>query len=305
MKPRLFLAACIISLVHVSTSFAQTDISGKWTFTGKSNVFPLAFSATGTMSQIGISLSGQLTMTGTPCAGLGGLATFTGAVNYGTPAFLSVNVNEAGQIVLFNGTVSSDGNSMSGTYAAPSGGCTNGDRGTWSGQRTSTTLPRVGSFAQVASGGGWKTSMTLVNLSPTNLATASINFHANDGSPLPLPLSFPQSGATITDSSAKLTIPPMASIVVETEAATSSVSIGWADVQSSAASLRGYAVFRLRSSGFPDLEGTVQLETGTPSSSLTLVYDNTDGFETGFAVANLGLVSTSMTISAYSDESHQ
>jgi hypothetical protein len=30
---------------------------------------------------------------------------------------------------------------------------------------------------------------------------------------------------------------------------------------------------------------------------LTLVYDNTDGFETGFAVANLGLVSTSMTIS--------
>jgi hypothetical protein len=58
-----------------------------------------------------------------------------------------------------------------------------------------TGLSFAGSIAQLASGGGWDTTLTLVN---TGTATegALLNFFANDGSPLLLPFTFPQQSAT-------------------------------------------------------------------------------------------------------------
>src|SRR5581483_10398008 len=49
----------------------------------------------------------------------------------------------------------------------------------------STALARVGSFAQVTSGGGWATTMTLINVSAATV-NAQVNLYADTGSPLNL-----------------------------------------------------------------------------------------------------------------------
>jgi hypothetical protein len=154
-------------------------------------------------------------------------------------------------------------------------------------------LSRIGSFAQIASGNGWKTTMTLINLS-AGVVNARINLYANDGSPLILPLVFPLFGTTSTNSFANVTIAPNSSVVVATEALTASIAVGWADVQATGP-LSGYSVFRLRSPGVPDSEGTVSLDSML-SSSLVLPYDNTNGYQTGLALGNQS--STAQTVTA-------
>jgi uncharacterized protein (TIGR03437 family) len=119
--------------VAPGTSPTSANMTGSWQFVAQSSVFGLSFSVTGQIEQVGNNISGQLTISGTPCATS---AAFNGTVS-GTSA-LTMNLNENGQVVVFSGTLSSDGNSASGTYSAPSGGCTNGDRGAWSGHRVST-----------------------------------------------------------------------------------------------------------------------------------------------------------------------
>jgi uncharacterized protein (TIGR03437 family) len=106
-----------------------TGFTGYWSFTAKSRVYGFQSGASGQLTQSGNTISGQLILNGTPCA--------TSAAVSGTVSgnSLSMNLDENGQIVLFSGSVSSDGNSASGTYTAPPGGCTNGDSGTWVGTR--------------------------------------------------------------------------------------------------------------------------------------------------------------------------
>lgn len=114
-----------------NSSTAPVNMAGNWQFTGNSTTFGYTFTATGQVNQTKSSISGTLSLSGSPCAQT---AEFSGSLS-GTS--LSVTANESGQNVSFTGTVSADGNSLSGTYAAPSGGCTNGDTGTWSGSRVS------------------------------------------------------------------------------------------------------------------------------------------------------------------------
>jgi hypothetical protein len=153
-------------------------------------------------------------------------------------------------------------------------------------------LPSVGSFAQVASGGGWKTTITLINRCAVT-ANARIDFYANDGSPMILPLVFPLTGSIITSSSSELTIAPNASIVIESEASTSSIAVGSASVEGSCR-LSGYAIFRLRSANAENSEGTVPLDTQT-SSLLAVPYNNTDGFRSALALANQASTATTVT----------
>ena len=107
----------------------QIGFTGNWMFAAKSTVYGFQSSASGLLTQNGNSISGQLSLSGTPCAVSGAV---TGTVS-GTA--LSMTLNEGGQLVTFTGTVSADSTSASGTYAAPPGGCTNGDYGTWFGVR--------------------------------------------------------------------------------------------------------------------------------------------------------------------------
>jgi hypothetical protein len=122
------------------SSSQTTNIAGNWQFTAKSSIFGLTASAVGSISQNGQNISGQFTLSGTPCATS---AAMTGTVSGQT---FNAGLNENNQVVSFTGTVASDGNSGSGSYSAPSGGCTNGDAGTWSGQRTSPSGQFVGAL---------------------------------------------------------------------------------------------------------------------------------------------------------------
>jgi hypothetical protein len=94
-------------------------------------VFDIVTTATGQVNQNGSSLSGTLSLSGTPCADS---ASFAGSINGNK---LMGSLDENGQNVTMTGTVAADGNSGSGTYTTPAGGCTNGDRGTIVGERLS------------------------------------------------------------------------------------------------------------------------------------------------------------------------
>ena len=48
--------------------------------------------------------------------------------------------------------------------------------------------PEQGSFAQIAYGGGWQTTFTLVNPSETRLAFVTLNFFGDNGLPLNVPI---------------------------------------------------------------------------------------------------------------------
>jgi hypothetical protein len=106
------------------------SMAGTWKFTGTSKVFNLTFTGIGVIQQTGGSLSGELALTGTPCAAT---ATLTGTAN-GT--ILNFQIEESQEAVGFVGTASADFSSASGTYNAQAGGCTNGDNGTWTGTKT-------------------------------------------------------------------------------------------------------------------------------------------------------------------------
>jgi hypothetical protein len=95
---------------------------------------------------------------------------------------------------------------------------------------------------QVVAGGGWTTTIWLVNRTSAPVQT-SLVFHGDDGSPLTLPLSVTQPGGTQQADASTLNeaIAPNTTLVVATEAQATNVE-GWADLLSNG-SLSGFAVF--------------------------------------------------------------
>lgn len=141
-----------------------------------------------------------------------------------------------------------------------------------------------GSASQIASGGGWKTTITLVNLAKTT-SSVRVDFIADSGSPLPLPLlvtAATQSPATA--SSITSTIAPGATLVIESESGDPAPRIGWALVSNSEP-ISGFAIFRYRSPDGKDSEGTTPINTAL-TANLALPFDNTSGFQTGMTLVN-------------------
>ena len=142
------------------------------------------------------------------------------------------------------------------------------------------------SASQIASGGNWKTSLTLINLSAAQ-NPVRVLFRGDDVRPLTLPLVVTQHGTpqAATDSSVERTVEPGATLLIESEAPASSATlVGWAEVISSGP-VAGFAIFRQRGPDGRDAEGTSPLESGS-AASLLLPYDNTLGFATGVALVN-------------------
>lgn len=80
-------------------------------------------------------------------------------------------------------------------------------------------------------------------------------------------------------------VEPGATLLIESEAATTSATVvGWVEVTSSGP-ISGFAIFRSRGQDGKDAEGTAPLESGR-TSSLVLPFDNTTGFATGVALVN-------------------
>jgi hypothetical protein len=105
------------------------SVAGNWQFTGRSTVSSMTFTGTGALQQNGSTVTGTITLNGSPCAMT---APLSGTVMGTTFTF---QLQEGSQPVNFNGTLNSTYGSASGNYTSPSGGCTNGDMGTWTATR--------------------------------------------------------------------------------------------------------------------------------------------------------------------------
>jgi len=131
--------------------------------------------------------------------------------------------------------------------------------------------PRI--ISHVADGGGWKTTILLVN-NDTVAASFTVNFWQDNGQPFPVPLVGSGPLSTVTG-----TIPPGGSRAIQTSGSGSPVVTGWAEVLSNQ-SLGGTAIF---ASG--GQEAAVPL-LATGGTRLMLPFDNSAGLALGVALAN-------------------
>ena len=148
-----------------------------------------------------------------------------------------------------------------------------------------TTIPALanvgtggGSIAHLASGGdGWQTTFVLVNVGASS-AQATISFFADvTGSPLSLPLTFPQGHiADTTAPSVTQTLAAGATLVIVSSGAPNLLT-GSAQL-STTGHVSGFVIFRHNSQ-----EAVVPLETRNASAYI-LAFDNTNGTFTGVAV---------------------
>ncbi len=141
-----------------------------------------------------------------------------------------------------------------------------------------------GSLAQIASGGTWKTSLTFLNLG-TVANSLSMNFFGDNGTPLNLPMTFPQTPAAVgvTASTLSRSLNPGAQLVVESAAADSAPTLqGWGNLQPTA----GIKAFGIFSNPVHQWEAVVPLES-RDANRYILAFDNTGAIATGVALANL------------------
>jgi putative Ig domain-containing protein len=148
-----------------------------------------------------------------------------------------------------------------------------------------------GSMAHVTYGGGWQTTVTLVNTGASS-AQATLNFFGDNGNPLPMPLLFPQTGAASRSTAVTRTLAAGSSLIIETNGEDSSNSVSGSAQLTTTGNVSGFAIFRYNPS---QQEAVVPLETRN-ASSYTLVFDNTSGVATGLALANESIQSTTLNL---------
>jgi|GEM_PF-2178588 len=142
-------------------------------------------------------------------------------------------------------------------------------------------------FPHFTVGGGWKTSLYLVNAAVSD-ARIDLKFWSDGGTPLTLGLTTTLSGAVNTQSTAELTetIPHGATLLIESDGQGAAVSTsGWAQLNSIGA-VEGYGVFHYDATTGAQSAATIPLESAF-SSSFTLPYDGVNGMATGVGLANL------------------
>jgi len=151
-----------------------------------------------------------------------------------------------------------------------------------------------GSFGQIAYGGCYSTTFTLVNMNPQSAANVSMTFYADDGSALVAPVT----GSGNTSTYAFTIQPNSAQDVVLSTTNTNTVE-GWASVTvSNGVEVQGQAVYLCQIAGRPNFEAVVPL-SGTGSASciipfppsanpvIIMPFDNTAGLHTtSLAFAN-------------------
>jgi hypothetical protein len=146
---------------------------------------------------------------------------------------------------------------------------------------TPPTMKNVGSMAQLAVGGAWRTTIVLVN-SGTTPAQVHLNFFDNSGNALPLSLT--TSTGLLEGSTFDRTLDGGASLAIESgDLESQPTRVGWAQLLSDG-SVGGFAIFTQRTGG-QDQEAVVPLETRN-SGSYVLWFDSTSGFVVGVALAN-------------------
>ena len=152
-----------------------------------------------------------------------------------------------------------------------------------------TTLPILsdtggdgtGSIAQVISGAGWKTTLTLVNARP-DTGESSTRWFDDAGVPLTLSILDVSTGAITNSSSTSGIVPGLSSVTLETPPVDGPV-LGVGSVQIAAPGMNGIAIYRSNVTG---QQVAVPLESRR-AGSYVLVFDNTNTLITGVGIANL------------------
>ena len=150
------------------------------------------------------------------------------------------------------------------------------------------TTQTVGYIAHLADGGGWTTSLRVVNLmnAPQRI---SVSFWSDSGSGLTLPILGigPTTGVS-------LDLPANGSGLLDTSGAAFSVATGWATLEASVGNTSSFtasAVFRSHSVGRQDSEAVSPMII--PSNrGFVLPFDNSGGFATEVAIVNIGAAGT-------------
>jgi hypothetical protein len=162
-----------------------------------------------------------------------------------------------------------------------------------------TTIPALvngatssGSMAHFASGGGWKTTFTVVNTG-TASAPAQLNFFDDNGNPAVIPLSLPQTSQTLSPASSySATLNPGTVLILESAGSSSQAALSGSAELRAAAGVSAFAVFESVSNS---QEAAVPLETRT-ATTYVLAYDNSNGYINGVAIANASNQSATITV---------
>jgi hypothetical protein len=130
-------------------------------------------------------------------------------------------------------------------------------------------------ISHIADGGGWRTSITLVNLR-TTATTATISCFDDSANSLPLPWA-----GIGTYSALSANLPADAEIIVKTSGTSAETVTGWCYVDSPS-DISGFAIFLSIPNG---QEVAVPFEQEF-TSSLILPFDNTNGYAYGIALVD-------------------
>ncbi|MGJ5817820.1 BACON domain-containing protein [Paludibaculum fermentans] len=163
--------------------------------------------------------------------------------------------------------------------------------------RTQLEPARVYSLPQVADGGDFKTSITLVN-NDTTPAYVTVKFYKSE----------PTTHATVAwnppiennDKVENVVIQPNASWSVQTAATDAATSSGWAEVICRE-KISGVAVYRQSRPDGRFQEAAVPLNSTLMQRSL-LPFDNASGFVSAMAIANVSTTETAKVRVAFRDE---
>ncbi len=143
----------------------------------------------------------------------------------------------------------------------------------------SVTDPGNGSMAHMAVGGGWTTTLQLINFGNAT-GHAHLSFFDDNGAALVLPITSP--GSTQATASLDPLLLPNATLTLQSSGVDGSpVQTGSARLTSDG-SVTGFIRFTY---GPRDQDAIVPLETRNAASYI-LAFDNTNGLATGVAVAN-------------------
>ncbi len=175
---------------------------------------------------------------------------------------------------------------------------------------TLTTIPALanvgvtgGSIAHLTTGNGWQTTFVLVNTGAA-AATAHLKFFADTGSPLSLPLSFPQvaGGTTSVSTTVDRLLPAGATLIVQSAAplADPAPTIGSAQLTADG-NIGGFVIFRYNPNG---QEAVVPLESRT-ASAYVIAFDNTSNTATGIAINSVSAQAVNIPVVVRDDSGAQ
>jgi hypothetical protein len=146
---------------------------------------------------------------------------------------------------------------------------------------TPTAAASSGSMSHIVSGGGWRTVFYVANTTGRT-SSITLSFFDDAGSPLPLPLTYLQTGVTATAATITKTLANGATLVIQAQGLDEQVALGSAQLTSDFGA-NAFALFRYDASG---QEATVPFETRN-AGAYVLAFDNSAPLATGVSIANL------------------